>query len=510
MSIDQFSLQTSLRDLAFVLFKRKWSLLIVFLVTVIGAAGYVFLLRDDIYQVSAKILVRIGHEQEPSSTVMNQRPMTIVGQRYQDVNSEADILSSADLLARLVDELRLDVRHPPDPPPPGLIPRVRYEAKKHVRALKQWTNEILITVGFRTRLTPREEAIAMLQKGLIVTPQKDSNVVVVNLLLPGRQGASGILNKLLEMYQEFRLGLFSDNTARDFFEAEVGRSRDSLAAAERELHEFEKSFGIVAIAAQEETLLRQLSDAQEKLTGAEVAAQVASMKVARLDQELKAKEPDFAALGAFDQTSFPESMMLQLADLQKQREFLMMTPVAESASIENNRKQFSLLVGMIASNLRSALAEKDKAAREHKAAVAAIQSKLDGLQAQRMRWNELQRNAKMLEGSFLFYQNKLEQTSATRAMEMQRIGNVEVIQRAIDPFAPAGIRKMTLLGMSVGVALLAALAYVAALEFFDHRVYTAAPVEQRLRAPVMAVVPLMKGRGRRRWIGGNPGLAHRV
>src|SRR5687768_15096016 len=161
--MEQFSLQTSMRDLAFILFKRKWSMIIIFMATMISATAYLFLIRDDLYEVTAKVLVRIGHEQEPPATVMSERPMMIVGQRFQDVNSEADILSSTELLAKVVDELGLDKPGPPAPVPPGLIAKTRYHAKAFVKTVKQIQNEILIRIGFRIRLTPREEAIAMMQ-----------------------------------------------------------------------------------------------------------------------------------------------------------------------------------------------------------------------------------------------------------------------------------------------------------------------------------------------------------
>jgi uncharacterized protein involved in exopolysaccharide biosynthesis len=508
--MEQFSLQTSMRDLAFILFKRKWSMIVIFMATMISASVYLFLIRDDLYEVTAKVLVRIGHEQEPPATVMSERPMMIVGQRFQDVNSEADILSSTELLSQVVDELHLDVPGPPAPVPPGLIAKTRYYAKAFMKTVKQLQNEILIRIGFRIRLTPREEAIAMLQKGLLVTPQKDSNVIVAHLFLPTRQYSSAIINKLLELYQNFRLKMFLDQTAHEFFTTEADRIRNDLNSAEKALQDFESQSGIRSIEEQEKELVRQIAEAQTALTAAEMVHNMSAAKAARLEQEMKAEEPDFAALGTFDVSKFPESLMLQLADLRKEREALKLAPLAESAALEKNRKQFGVFMDLLASHLRAALAQADQTRNARKDELAQAQARLDGLHQARMKWNDLKRDAKVLENRFLFYQNKLEQSAATAAMERQRVGNVEIIEHGMDPLAPTGMRKVTLLGMSLVMGLLAALAYASILEFFDHRIYETRSLEHRLNAPVLGVIPAMKRHGNgKRLKRGQPMLVQR-
>ena len=94
--MDRWIPQTSFGIWRLVVFRRKWSVLAVFVVTILSALIYLFLIKDELYELEAKILIKIGREQAPPTTLVGERPL-IMGYRHQDVNSEVDILRSTDL-----------------------------------------------------------------------------------------------------------------------------------------------------------------------------------------------------------------------------------------------------------------------------------------------------------------------------------------------------------------------------------------------------------------------------
>ena len=492
-------LQTTMRDLCWVVFKRKWSALTIVTVTVISTLVWVVLIRDNIYEVRGKVLVKIGQEHAVPPTVLGSRPMMIVGQRFQDVNTEVDVLTSTDLLGRLVDELGLDKPGPPEPVPPTLIGKARYYAKHIVKSVRTWKNEILIKLGFRVRLTPREEAIAMLQKGLLVTPQKDSNVLVVRLFIPTRQFASAILNSLLDLYCDFRLDLFYDNTALGFFEAEVATARAALGDAERLLGEFEQTHNFRSIEEQKTRLLAQIAEARSAYKGDEIAWKQAEWKVAQLGSDDSMERLDFASLGSFERDSFIDRLMIKLSELRQQQEVLEMAPAANAERLDSNRRQSTLVLRMIRNNLVADAEAKRRVFDARQAEHAALTTELNDLHRDEQEWVDLRREANVRENTYLFYQTKLKESSATAAMEMQKIGNIKIIERGIDPLKPAGMRKLIIMLMAIGVALVSALAWISVLEFFDHRVYDTKTIEGRLGAPVIATVPTLRGSPDRVW-----------
>jgi len=468
---------------------------IVFLVTVGVAAFYVIFMRDDVYEASAKVLVKIGHEQAIPSTVRAERPMMIIGQRYQDVNSEVEILMSNDLLGRVVDKLGLDKPGPPPPPPQALFPRIRHEIKQVVRSVKEWKNEMLIRLGFRLRLTPREEAVAMLQKGLLVVSVRDSNVIAVKLYLPAREFVSPILNELIDMYRDFRLGMFLDKQAVTFFETETQTAADTLAAAERELHEFEAQGDIQSVSDQIKTLLQQAADARTEQERARITLQTSEARLTRFNADAAAAEPNFAGWGEFPADSFVGKLLLKLVELEQQRRMLNLTPVADSALITANREQFQDLFDVIVSHLRVALEEQRRTFETRSAVLLDLEGRLTALHAREMPWRMLRRAVQVAETTYLSLQKRLEEARATSAMEERKLGNVEIVEHGMAPLGSAGIRKLTLLGIALAAGFVAALAWASLAEFFDHRVYDPQTAEAHVGAPVVAVVPV--GRGRR-------------
>ncbi|MEK7750416.1 MAG: Wzz/FepE/Etk N-terminal domain-containing protein [Acidobacteriota bacterium] len=488
-------LETSARDIAFIVFKRKWSLLIIVAVTMVSTAFWIWFIRRDVYQVAAKVLVKIGHEQAAASTVGGP-PIMITGERLQDVNSEVEILKSADLLAQLVDHFGLDKPRPPDPPPAGFLPRLRYHIREAMRRVREWRDEQFIRLGLRERLSPRELAIYELQQGLVVAAERNSTVITAQLLSPWRRDAGAFLNTLLDFYQAFRLKVYHDRSAVVFFRGEVDRASESLRSAEDEMRRFEKAWDISAIERQREVLLSELSGWGRQLSEAEIALEEALAKTRRFDAEMKSSDPNLAAVGAFAPNSFPDTLLQQLAALEREREMLRMTELDAGPRIQNNRSQFKAVLGMLGANLRATLAEKQSVFQAHRQALAACQAKLRSLQEKETEWGAIKRRIRILEENYLLYRRKLEDTTAAAAMEQKRIGNVVVIAHAVDPVVPVGTRKMTLLGLALMAGVFTALAWAAVAEFFDNRVYSAEALEQRLGAPVLGVVPAARPR---RW-----------
>lgn len=491
--MDSLLPQVSVRDLVFILFKRKRSILSILLATMVAGTVWIGIVRDDLYEVSAKVLVKLGQEQATPPTVLGGPPM-VVGYRRADVNSEVDIMQSTEVLGRVVDLLGLDKAAPPRPVPAEPIPRIRHTLKARVQGVKDWFNEALIDLGFRVRLAPRESAIALLQGGLSVRAPRESNIVVVELIVGTREGASVILNTLLDVYQRFRVKLHQDPGAVPFFEAEASSAGERLRAAEAELQRFEAGGDITALQKQKEVLLGQIAEAQSLVTQARLDLDEATAKVQRFEQEVKKGEPNFAALGAFKKDAFPQNLLLQLADLQKERERLRMTDLDGGLRIQNNRSQFDLLLGMLASNLRSVRAEAQAEYWARAAAVAALQARVRALHGREAEWTALKRKIKVVEEAYLFYRKKLEESSADATLRDRNIGNVVVAERAMDPFHTVGARKSTLLGLAAVLAVLAALAWVAVAEAFDDGVYTANALEAFMGVPVIAVLPAARSR----------------
>jgi uncharacterized protein involved in exopolysaccharide biosynthesis len=484
------AMPASMRDLASIFFKWKWSVLFILIVGLTSTVVWLWVVRDDLYETKAKVLVKIGYEQAPPTTVLNDRPMNFVGYRaQQDVNSEADILQNDELLGQVVDELGLDRPPAPPPYPDTWFPRLRWRAKDIARRVKEWTNEVLITAGLRPRLTRREMVLATLKDGLVVASQKDSNIVVARLLVERREGSSVILNTLLDRYMTFRLKVWKNEGQVDFFDGQVAQTSRELAAAENELRRFEATWDINVLDKEQDALLVAIAEAQALATTAETAMKEASAKVERLDRASADREKEFASLGGFPERSFPESLMQELSALQREREKLRMTEFDDSVRIRNVQSQIDLTVDHLAANVRSVVADRKAVLEARTSALAALKAKLVALHSKQSQWTDLKRQVKVFEEENMMYRQKLGEATGLAALERDRIGNVAIVERATDPLKPSGIRKLTLLGIALTVVVFAALAWVSVAEFLDHGIYTADALQARAEVPVLAVIP---------------------
>jgi uncharacterized protein involved in exopolysaccharide biosynthesis len=227
---------------------------------------------------------------------------------------------------------------------------------------------------------------------------------------------------------------------------------------------------------------------------AEIARDDSQYKVRNLDIEVGKPEPNFGSIGDFPRDSFQHNILGQLAELQREREKLRLTELDTGERVKNNRQQFRVLSAMLEANLRSTLAEKQTDLTAHQTALNKMETDLRNRHSKSGEWIALKRKVADVEGNYLTYRKKMTETKANSDMIDVPLGNVSIIERPIDPIAPVGMTKTTLLGISMLVALFVSLAWVALAEFFDHSIYTAEQAQRYLGAPVLAEIPVWSRR----------------
>jgi uncharacterized protein involved in exopolysaccharide biosynthesis len=478
--------QVSTRDLALVVFKRKWSITVIVLVTMIAAAFWLFVMRDEQYTVSTRVLVKLGREQAPPPSVMGASPM-VIAYRSQDLNSEIEIFRNLETIGRVVDKYHLD-RPVPDPVPTNLFERVKLWNKQITRTVKEAYEEALIRMGFRERLTPREKTVYGLALGLAVKAEKDSNVFEADLTLPYRKGTAQVLNALLDEYLAYRQEIYKSKEAA-FFKTEVDSAANKLQGADATVQKFEDASDISSLQKQETVLVDNVAGAHAAWKEADATRQEYEGRIHRLDEELAKDEPNFARIAEFGHEGFQQSTVNQLAELQREREKLRLTELDSGDKIRNNRQQAQALATMLAGNLRTAYAEVAQQTEIRRKAYESLNDQLKLLHEKEAQWTQLKRNERDYEDDYLLFRKKLEESRANAGMELLQISNVAVIERASDPLMPSGMRKTTILGLALLGAVLAALSWVTIAEFFDNRIYRIEELEKIVPVRVLAAIP---------------------
>ncbi len=491
-----FRLRTSVRDLAEIVFRRKWGLLIVISTSLLVGIVWLFFIRGQVWEVSSKVMVRMGREQAPPPTMLDDRGV-FLGDPLQYVNSEVDILHNRDLISMVVDSLGLASPKPPEPAPHGILARTRYEFHRLRDWMDRTTNEVLIRMGFRERV-PRHDAIVdQLYSGMTVSAQDNSDVVVVRMLLPSRQGSAAVLNTLLHFYQPFRLAMLDDEGSEAFFVDQVKETSARLADVERELAHYQIDEGALDYEHQTQLLLDQAEKLRSEVEEARVALVLATERQKRLEAEMARDTPQLAAVSDFPEGSLPAELVQQIAELDREFARLRVHEVDSSVLLKNNRAQATALARTLKANLAVSVLEAQQRHRELSDALAAIQARMADLANGEVRRAAAAREKLALQANLADYQKRLEAARVNRALTSSRLDNVAIIERAVDPVRPAGPRKLLLLEVLVVLSLFGGLAWLVVVEFFDHRVHSAADLQRELGVPVLATVPLRGRHGSR-------------
>ncbi|MEO8370359.1 MAG: hypothetical protein ABI806_14335 [Candidatus Solibacter sp.] len=489
------SWQTTSRDLWIVVLRHLWSALTILLVTTFGLLFWIFFIKEETFDTTAKILVRVGNEQT-SPAIMRKSSVLITGDRVQDVNSEVDILQSTDLYDQLITALKLDRPLPPKPAPTKLLPSIKFRIKEVIRDFQQWKERTMISAGLKEALTPRQKALSQLKTAIVVAAERNSNILVVHLFVEQREYGAPILNKLLDLYETFRLRSYREGGTGPFFRGEADRSNAALKASEDELRAFEEKWNLSAIQKQKEVLLEQSANNQALMNNDSIELRDLTAKLDRAQRQASAADPDIAAIGSFTNNSFPEALLQRLADLQAERQKLRLTELDNGARIQNNREQFRNALQMVVANLQAMRSDRQASHDRRALIVTDLQQQVRNLQDKEGEWNALKRRVKMTEESYLDFRKRAEENTASSVMEEQKIGNISIIQHATEPTDATGLSKLRLLALGLLFSLIAATAWVGVADFFDASIYTSNDVQKYLGIAPLEVVPALKNRYR--------------
>lgn len=479
---------TSLRDLAFILFKWKWDIVLVLILGAVGSVGYLWMVRDTVYQTSAKFLVKLGQEQAPPTT-MRENQTLLLGQQPQHVNSEMDIIKSKDLLTHVVDVLELDAPKDPDPVPEGALGKLRYHVKAVKKSLTDVYDGFKIAVGDKRALTPREEAIMTLDLILQVDGAPDSNVFEASLLSYQSEGAAELLNAIIDEYLLFRVDVFRDQHSVDYFRKQLQQSQEQLTQAELALAEFKNANEIHELSEQKSLTLNYQEDTRQRLKTAEIRWKQAKSKADFVNGKKDVANIDFLGLGEFEEGAYVATLILDHSELTRERNGLEGAGANAQVKIKNLDRERESLANMIIDYIRSAETERRASYESLKESFDEQSQALENLTVLGNEWSNLTRQLEITEKDYRFYEAKFEEAVAVAAMQEEKIGNVVVIQRAVPPMQPLGPGRLKLLMVGMIFTGFAAVAWAAVREFFDHRVYTERELAHYTEVPVISVIP---------------------
>src|SRR5919108_665528 len=318
----------TLRDLLSVGFRQKRLIINTFLGVFSLAVVLAFILPKK-YQSEMKILVR--HERADNMvTPDREQPMQLRTEvSEEELQSEAELLKSRDLLTKVV--LACD--------------------------LQRTGNHSLWNMLGHKDDEQTSRAVVKLENDLTVQPIKLTNLIGVKYSSKDPQLAARVLNTLASLYLEKHLAIHRAPGEFEFFHQQAEQYRTALMNAENKLTNFSREQGVVNPTLEKEISVRKLAEEEAELKATKANIVEAQERIRKLQAQLGTlPKRQTTQVRTADNPQLMERMKSTLLELELERQRISNVVVAEPASVPftaQSRWLFVMLLGGLLAVLSS-------------------------------------------------------------------------------------------------------------------------------------------------------------
>jgi uncharacterized protein involved in exopolysaccharide biosynthesis len=417
----------TMRDVAAVIFRQRWMVIITFLLTLaaIGATGF----WSPKFDAQMKILVRRQRSETLVTPALNA-PLPQVNDQVteEDINSEVELLNSQDLLRKVVVETGLA-----ESPYPG-----------------------------RDADVQMSKAVRKLGKDLKIEPLRKSNVIAVHYSASNPWIANRVLTALSNAYTEKHLQVHRSSGELKFFDQQMEQYQKGLAQAQAKIDGFRKSTGVVSAELERDSALRDANDFDSAARQAQASLEETRRRIDSLTTELKTMQPrTVTVVRTSDNPQLLEQLKSTLLTLQLKRTELLTKYAPTYRLVQEVDEQIAATKTAIASaeakpireestdqnpNYQWVKAELTKA----EADLPALRARADSTAAIATHYHEvaqqlsgeqviqqdLERAAKTQQDNYLLYLQKREEARINEALDQRGILDVALAEQPVVPALP--------------------------------------------------------------------------
>ena len=491
----QLAPERTVRDILAIGFRQKRKILATFLMCL--AAGVYWLAnRPVVYESEMKILVRRERAEEVVSSQLEQlRSVASGAVRLEDVNTEAQVLTSRELARKVLeqsDALRASMIGEPEFDFWKSLRRRDAEPSKEVGNAK-------LVDGFL--------------KNLVVAPSPSSNIIRVAFRSKDRELAAESLRELSGAYLAKHLEVHRTHGSAEVFAAEANQHREELDALQDQLFTLGRNHGAVDISIEKDSILRELLARQGEFESGKATVAGLESRLQSLQREVT-QTPQRRTTSVRTSPMLLESLRQELNRLELERielesKFLpTYEPVirireqiqATKAAIETaqnappveevtDRDPTHDFVSSEIARTRSDLVAARSNQTELSKTIAALRRRSNELESLDRTRVKLERDATAAERNFVAYRQRAEEARISDELDQQRVLNVAVAEAPSVPSNPAGPSRFLLLLGLIAASGAASLGVGLSADVLDPTYRRPDELEKSLGIPVLASIP---------------------
>jgi uncharacterized protein involved in exopolysaccharide biosynthesis len=488
--------RVSLRDFLNVIFKRKFQILLFFLVT-FSTVAFATLLARPTYQAVAQVLVKIGRENIYVPETGSSNPVVSIN-REEQINSEIEILKSPSLVKEVVESVGPTVIYPQlAAQKPGILASMLSAAKDQEAAL------------------PVEKAMLTLQKQLDVQGIKKSNIIEVSFKHHDPQMAAFVVNTLARRYLNRHVEVYKTPHSYEFFQQQSELLKKKLTAAEDRLKELKERYNITMLADQQKILFQRAQDIRMALNQSRSEKAEVENRIQLLGRQLAELPKTIAQGEEIDNNPYIiNTLEARLVELQLKEKDLLAKYTEDSRLVKNVREEIGVVKMKLAAqegkrygktrsgvnptyqNLHEELLRNQA---DLKALTAKIESQQQQLEAYRkelgdlnkieVTHDQLQQEVEVDRQNYRLYLTKFEESRISDAMDSEKITSVSLVEPAQVPLKPVSPKVLLNLVLGVFLGALGGLGLAFFLHYLDDGLENVEDVEDALDVPVLFCIP---------------------
>ncbi|MFY9681835.1 MAG: Wzz/FepE/Etk N-terminal domain-containing protein [Candidatus Sulfotelmatobacter sp.] len=491
----------SLRDIVTIVFRHKRVVILSFLGILTGAVLAAVLHAPE-YRASTKFLI----ERERLDPVISPGESTPPESRgevtEEELNSEVELIESADVLRQVVVSCGLDQK-------------------------KSFLGSLFGAGNDATRIA---KAAKRLQSDLKIEVVRKSNVISVSYTADDPQLAARVLSALGDAYLKKNVAVHRPPGQFEFFDQETQAYRKNLADAESKLKTFSSQEGGVAPQMARDITLQKLSEFRASL-------QQTRADIAGTEERIRALEKQAGSTPQRLTTSASQTDDAQV--LQGLKATLMTLELKRTELLTKYQPTYALVQEVdkeIADAKASIVTEEDRPIRQEttdrnptynwineelakakadysglqaraaatQAIVSNYEAKAEELDQKGLVQQDLLRTMKTDEENYLMYQRKREEARMTNALDQTRILNVAIAEQPIAPTLPSN-SPWTALVVGLMLAVIVSLGTAFGLDYMDTSFRTPEEVVSELNVPVLGTISLKQSGFQDSWNGNGNG-----
>jgi len=501
--------QITLKDYVRVLYRARWIILICFL-AVVGSTAFFTFRAEPIYEATAKLMIQ--DEGGVSRMVFD---VTGYMKKETMINNQVEILKSRSVAERVVQSLEAS----PYARELRVLGNVPEQQKRGGRRFG--------LLGRNGPASPEEEAkvrhetaVKAIRGGIKVTPVRSSDMINLSFQAPSPFEAAFVTNTIADEFKKFNQAQSQAEVrqVKQFLEEQLGLIQEQLSRSEEALRAYKERERVVALDQETEELVRKAAEFESLLKEAQTALAENRERLKFIDEQL-AKSRQHFDIDAVSASPYLQEIKRQLAEKEASLA-VFMGQLVEVGALEEKRSDIQLRQKQIEALKEKFREEVTRLAAsemldpmsvstalfqrkiEVETELQSLQPRVEALQGIVNRFNRemealpekalelarLQRAAQVDEKLYVMLQEKYQESRIT---EVGQLGNVTIIDRAVEPVSPVKPKKKMnlMLGAIIGLMLGVGIAFV--MEYMDTSVRSIEDVEA-LGLHLMGTIPVIR------------------